>query len=183
MNVRPKLTENAAFVEWMQREYPDRSNEDLAREWGVCKDTIARYGRAMGLKKSERYWQEFYRQRGYALKFINRKNGFNPACNLRRCVIAPKQLLGEERWKEAIEKAKKTRRETIAAEKRRVMFGLPQKTQLRIFRKSRGKYVYEHRLRKSGYVMTSQNVYVRPEKPHPMMERTGKKYDIRFIDA
>lgn len=124
--------------------YPIHSNRRIMQWFGVSRFTVKKFGKALGLVKD---MDAIQRERIEDMKkscrafYLSRK-GRRPS---ERCIEVNRQRLlhGSNPWKiykdnhpetyhEAIDKMKKTRREIYRKEKARVLYGLPQKTKLRI---------------------------------------------------
>lgn len=126
--------------------FPINSNARLMKWFGVSFSTIQRFKRKLGLQKNmnvirrqqARDAKRINEQSGYydslrgrppsqaSIQGTKRKRaeGFNP-------MLACKQQ-NPRKYKAALRKRAKTRRETLRKEKLRLIYGLPQRTNLRI---------------------------------------------------
>lgn len=92
---------------------------------------------------------------------VNRRNNWPPkgyvipgsAENRFKNGITPAKRLGKKRNQDRITKSAAARRKTVQAEKRRVLFGLDQKTKLKVVAAPRGKNAFRYVLKKRGYLV------------------------------
>lgn len=97
--------------------YPIHFNEKLMRWFGISHTTLHRFARQCGLKKD---MKTIKKKHAAAVKRICEKNGYYDS------------LRGKRPSEASIEAARKTIKKLIADERRRILFGLPQKTKLRV---------------------------------------------------
>lgn len=116
-----KMTEEA--LTWLAANYQSMTNVELARRLGVSTKTIGHYAGQLGLRKKDR------------MKFSR--------------ITA--ERLGREKLAERNRKIGQRRREMYASERRRVLFGLEQRTGIRVVRASKAKANLRSRMRAMGY--------------------------------
>lgn len=141
--------------------YADTRNEELARHLGCSLRTMSRRAAELGLSKSRQYMAEAQQNAARMAAAANRGCGNRGKENLLRygrphqfkAGVTPEQRLGKERNKCRIERSAETRRETIRKERRRILFGLPQRTKLKLTRCSRSTTMARTLLRKAGYIV------------------------------
>ena len=140
--------------EWLCRWFPTIENSRLAKAMGVSLYKLHCVARELGLTKSEAGWRAIKRRQTKAMAKTNERNG----CYDRKRGHAPSEATlqgARRRWEEyrqglrestyetikrtdpkryqAIkEKRSQNRREKIAKEKRRIIYGLERKTNLKI---------------------------------------------------
>lgn len=140
--------------EWLCRWFPVTENKRLAKAMGISLYKLHCFARELNLTKSEAGWQAIKRRQTKAMAKTNHKNG----CYDRKRGHAPSEATlqgARRRWEEyrqglrespyetlkrtdpkryqAIkEKRSQNRREMIAKEKRRIIYGLERKTNLKV---------------------------------------------------
>lgn len=117
--------------------FPVMFNADVAKLFGVSQSTIHRQARLLGLTKAPDFRAmmqgEMNRRASEALKGKLNSGQFqkgkrkNPAGEFKKG-----HKLTPEQEARRIANATTTRNKTIAAERRRILFGLPQKTKLKL---------------------------------------------------
>ena len=140
--------------EWLCRWFPTIENSRLAKAMGVSLYKLHCFARELGLTKSEAGWRAIKRRQTKAMAKTNRKNG----CYDRKRGHAPSEATlqgARRRWEEYRQGLREStyealkrrdpkryeavrqmrsmnRREMIAKEKRRIIYGLERKTNLKI---------------------------------------------------
>lgn len=186
-------------IEYIKTHYADMTNKEIGEKLGLNPHSVVNWGYyRLGLRKSEALRAEI-RRRGVAAsaehtrlfgmseeriaKLIesSRHARFQKGHNLR-------EKIGAERDDERRRKAGESRKKTVMAERRRVMFGLPQRTKLNVVRQTRSKVCLRYRMRKLGYIEDEENrVFYRPKDvtPRPRAEKNlinKYKYKIKELD-
>ena len=171
---------------WMIAHFKHTKNEEIARRFGWSQSTMHRFARRLGLKKSKQFMHACQRETTRKAMESHLKNGTYPP----KGYIIPRseenrfkkgetnrQRLGKRGERKRIEKAAATRRQTVKEERARVLFGLPQKTKLKIVRRPHYVCCQRYYLRKLGYVIPRGSfiVYYGPET-----ERS-EKYETRTL--
>ena len=84
-----------------------------------------------------------------------------------------------------IARSAESRRKTVLAEKRRVLFGLPQKTKLKVVAGHSSKSSFKHTLKKRGYLVcraSRQIGYNESTDRSLKSEITAKKYGFTIFE-
>lgn len=143
---------------WLIKHYKHTKNDEVMAKLGLTIAGLHRFARELGLKKSRQFMQRCQAATTEAARIANKARGWPPKgyriprgdeFGFKKGVTSAERL-GPERNRERIRKAAESRRKTVAAEKRRILFGLPQRTKLKIGY-SRMKVHYRYELRKHGY--------------------------------
>lgn len=139
--------------EWLCRWFPTIENYRLAKAMGISEYKLHEFAREFGLTKSEAGLKAIKRRQIKAMVKTNhangcydRKRGHPPSeatfegnrkrweetrQGLRECPMTMLKKHYPKKYREAIEKKSKERRETIRKEKLRMMYGLDRKTRLK----------------------------------------------------
>ena len=139
----------------LKERYHSTGAAELARMMGRTTDAICQKAETMGLHKSTSYLKELYKKKVELMRSDN--------VNRKR--------------KESLKK-------TYKAERRRILFGLPQKTKRKMVRMTRAKNGARTRMRKVGYVVTDDHnrIFYTPELTrHPKMEKNAEKNGIKIV--
>lgn len=140
---------------WLVKWYPVTENKRLAKAMGVCMETIRNYARRLGCDgKSEAGMAAIRKRQGKAAAKTNerngcydRKRGHSPSeatlegnrrrweeyrQGLRESPYATIKRTDPKRYQAIKEKRSQNRKEMIAKEKRRIIYGLERKTKLKV---------------------------------------------------
>ena len=139
--------------EWLCQWFPTIENKRLAKAMGISLYKLHCFARELNLTKSEEGWRAIKRRQTKAMAKTNHRNG----CYDRKRGHAPSEatLEGNRRrweeyrqglrelpqdtakrkhpklWKASLKKRSENRKEMIAKEKRRIIYGLERKTKLK----------------------------------------------------
>ena len=163
---------------WLCQWFPTIENKRLAKAMGISLYKLHCFARELGLTKSEAGWRAIKRRQVKAMAKTNRKNG----CYDRKRGHAPSEatLEGNRRrweeyrqglrespqatakrknpmkWKASLKKRSDDRREMICKEKRRIIYGLERKTNLKVVVMkpyTRSQIAHRHNAMKRGYLL------------------------------
>lgn len=155
-----KFTPTPEQLQYLIDNFPDTLNAELASHLGIGMRTMSRIASDYGLTKSPEFLERRAKKAGDAIRRWNINNPKPPGFRipnsekhkfLKGTSIRSRQ--GVEAQHRATAKATATRRETIKKERRRILFGLPQKTNLRLTAKPREKVLLRYYLRTRGYII------------------------------
>lgn len=173
-----RLIINDEQREWLCQWFPATENSRLAKAMGISLYKLHCFARELGLTKSEAGWRAIKRRQAKAVAKTNRKNG----CYDRKRGHAPSEatLEGNRRrweeyrkglrespqdtakrkhpklWKASLKKRSEDRKEMIAKEKRRIIYGLERKTSLKVVVMkpyTRSQIARRHNAMKRGYLL------------------------------
>lgn len=167
---------------WLKENYANTTNSEIMARFGIKKGVLARLKKELRLKKSEEFMLDA-RARGQAtLKEMGwpPKGYIIPNREKAWASLADRTKNRGEEWKEKISKSVKKQ---FADEKRRVLFGLEQKTNRKVTKAPKFKCELRFRMRKLGYIIPrgSNIAYWNEEtKRNKSKERTAEKYGIRI---
>ena len=177
---------------WLVRHFKHTKNDEIMARLGLSHSTLHRLARELGLTKSRQFMKQCQAATTAAAWRANRAKGWPPkgyviprsevACFKKG--VTPEMRLGRKRNEERIRKSAESRRRTVAAEKRRILFGLPQQTRLKIGY-SRKKVSYRHALRKRGYIIERggwQAFVTESTQRSPIVESRAATHGIRVIE-
>lgn len=178
-------------LKWLTRHFRHTANDDILRRFGWSLSTLHRIARSLGLTKSRQYMRKTQARAATAARAANKARGWPPKgyripgadANRFRPGESNRDRLGERRFRRSIARAAATRRATIAAERRRILFGLPQRTRLKLGF-SRAKVSYRYALRQRGYLIPrgGSDATVTPDtRRSPLVERRAASHGIHII--
>lgn len=158
MNKFGKITLTEKQEKWLVAHFKHTKNDEIMLKLGLSHSTLHRIARELGLKKTPQFMRKCQEATTQAAWRVNRANHWPPkgyqipnsGKNGFKKGVTPLMMLGEKREAERVRKAAESRRKTVASEKRRILFGLPQKTKLKIGY-SKKKVSYRYALRRRGY--------------------------------
>lgn len=147
-------------LEWLKENFGSTKNQELANELGTSPRSITRMARELGLWKTKEFISAMQRNASECGARVNRVNGGNAGTkNLLvygkayrfKAGESNRERMSEEAFKEMHRRIGESRKETFRKEKRRVLFGLEQKTGLRVVQCPKEKISLRNNLRKHGY--------------------------------
>lgn len=146
---------------WIIAHFRNTKNDEIMQKIGIKYSSLHRFAREHGLKKTRQFQRKCQAATAEAARLVNKRNNWPPKGyiipkseeNRFKNGITPEQRLGKKKNAERIINSAKARRKTVEAEKRRVLFGLPQKTKLKVISGGHNKSAYRHVLRKRGYII------------------------------
>lgn len=150
----------AEQLEWLKENFCHTKNQELADELGTSPRSVTRMARTLGLWKTCEFVAAMQQNAADHAARTNRANGGNAGVkNLLlygkayrfKAGESNKDRMSKEAFKEMHRKIGESRKETFRKEKRRVLFGLEQKTQMRVVQCPREKICLRNNLRKHGY--------------------------------
>lgn len=177
---------------WMSEHFAHTKNEEVARHLGVSRRTAMRLAREMGLEKSAEFVRTMQANAVHHAARANRGQGNAGKANLLKYGKAyrfkpgqggNKRFMSPEAFKEMHRRKGIIRRETVRAERRRVAFGLEQRTALRVVKAPKAKIYLRHELRKRGYVVahaSSDATITTDTRRSAILEQRAEKMGIRF---
>lgn len=190
MRTKRKLTPEEE--EWLREHYEHTKNAEICKKLGMCLETLQRFSKEMGLSKSTQFMREIRIENCRRGRAVCRRNNWPPKgyCipNSEKARLKPgigiKDRMSERQIREMYKKCSEGLRRTIASEKRRVLFGLEQRTRLRVGRVPLAKCTYKTRMKKAGYLVDLEhNVYYYTEETNRRMkaEKNAWKHHIRIL--
>lgn len=180
MAQRVKLPRGAK--KWLKENYATTPNREIMARFNIKKGVLSRLKDELHLVKSEEFMRKS-REKGIAKI---KANGWPPkgyAIPNREKAWATLRERTKERkieWNENISKGMKKQWQD---EKRRVLFGLEQKTKRKVTKAPRFKYEHRMRMRRLGYIIPrGSNIAYWNEntKRNASKERTAGKYGIKI---
>lgn len=147
-------------LEWLKENFGSTKNQELANELGTSPRSITRMARELGLWKTKEFISAMQRNASERGARVNRANGGNAGTkNLLlygkayrfKAGESNRDRMSEEAFKEMHRRIGESRKETFRKEKRRVLFGLEQKTGLRVVQCPKEKIYLRNNLRRHGY--------------------------------
>lgn len=147
-------------LEWLKENFGSTKNQELADELGTSSRSITRMARELGLWKTKEFISAMQRNASEHAAKRNRANGGNAGAKNLLIYGKAYQFKKGERQKDKMSAEAfdamhrhigEQRKKTFKAEKRRVIFGLEQKTKLRVVQAPKEKICLRNGLRKKGY--------------------------------
>lgn len=156
------------------------TDREIAAALGVSYGGIRGFKSRNKLYRSPERIAELNRQKSLGRKQTNP----NSLANLKPNPDNFKKLSDEARElrnRHAIE----NRNKVIQAERRRLLFGLPQQTRIKLYDDSRRERSEVYwRLKRAGYTYLGYSRFMVPEKRHPRMEKfASERYKIKFVET
>lgn len=182
-----------ADAEWMTQHFGNTKNADIAEHFGINPRTATRLAREMGLVKSEEFIAATQQNAARHAAVVNAGEGNKGKENLikygkkYRFKEGEKQRdrMEENAYKDMLERRGKSLSKVYKAEHRRVIFGLEQKTNLRVVSCSRKKVGVRNRLRKEGYYVSrasNEALLADQTQRSVVLEQQAESVGIKIID-
>ncbi|MBQ9361981.1 MAG: RpiR family transcriptional regulator [Bacteroidaceae bacterium] len=178
--------------EWFVANFDHTKNQELADHLGISVRTVTRMARELGLWKTKEFVAAMQRNASEHGARANRLMGGNAgAVNLLKYGKATrfkpgtsqKERMSAEAFADMHRRIGLSRKETFKKERRRVIFGLEQKTNLRVVQCPREKVLLRLNLRRHGYEIprASNEATVTNETRRSIrMEARAEKMGIKF---
>lgn len=178
---------------WFMENFEHTKNQKMAERLGTSPRTITRIARELGCQKTKEFMESCQRNASAHAAKVNHAMGGN--AGMRNLLIYGKatrfkagekikERMKQKEYEGMLERRGMSRRALFQSERRRVLFGLEQKTNLRVVRCSRKKICLRHNLRKHGYRIErmSNEVWITPDTQRSIiMEERGRKMGLGFI--
>ena len=182
----------AEQLEWLKENFCHTKNQELADELGTSPRSVIRMARTLGLWKTSKFVAAMQKNAADNAARANRANGGNAGAKNLLLYGKAYQFKKGERQKDKMSaeafdamhrRIGEQRKNIFKAEKRRVLFGLGQKTKLRVVQVSRKKKSLRYNLRKKGYeIARASNEAFITAATHrsEVMERRARSMGISF---
>lgn len=173
------------MIAFLREYYPTMSSRKIAKRLGVSHRTVLMKGRELGIEngsKTQRLRAEVIIRANFEMHSLNelaKMTGVSVSA-VRR--IARKLGLAKDVHRIG-EIRRRARLAIIEKERRRIIFGLPQKTKLKVV-SNRSKHNLRYRFRKDGYyVERGENLVYFDERVHRhlLREESAKKHGLMLI--
>lgn len=191
-NKYSKVILSEAEQEWIREHFGNTKNAEVAEYLGISPRTVVRIARDMGLVKHPDFTEAMQRNAAEHAARANRANGGNAGTKNLLLYGKAYQFKKGERQKDKMSaeafdamhrQIGEQRKHIIKAEKRRVLFGLEQKTKLRVVQTPKEKICLRNGLRKKGYeIARASNEAFITAATHrsEVMERRAMSMGISF---
>lgn len=188
-----KVILSGSEQQWVRDNFSRARNAEVAEHLGISPRTVIRIARDMGLSKDPAFMRAMQRNASEHGSRVNRANGGNAgAKNLLlygkayrfKAGESNRDRMGEEAFREMHHRIGESRKETFRKERRRVLFGLEQKTRLKVVACPREKICLRHNLRRHGYEVGrgANEAYITEyTRRNPVMEARAEKMGMSFI--
>ena len=190
-------------VSWIVRHYAHTRNYDIMARFSIGESTLHRIARKHGLTKSRHFMRKSQlaavniavsicyqhgiyeenavraRQQAADRKERGQHIGFLPG-------ESNKTRFSHRRFRSIVEKSAETRRATIRAERRRILFGLPQRTKLKLTSGGRQRVSHRYLFRKRNCIVprgSNEIFYDELTNRSSAMEASAPKYGLRCLPA
>lgn len=157
-----KITLTEKQEKWLKTHFLHTKNAEIAEKLGISETSVHRIVRVLGLKKSPQFMAKCMRATVEAAKQSHIKNGTYPPKgyaipNREKTQFKPgettRDRIGAKREAVRIQKSAEAMRQLRKKEKARVLFGLEQRTRLKVVRVPQGKISLRCYLKKLGYIL------------------------------
>ena len=191
-NKYSKIILSEVEQQWMRNNFCKTKNAEVAEHLGISHRTVVRIAREMGLAKLPEFTKAMQQNASEHAARRNRANGGNAGAKNLLIYGKAYQFKKGERQKDKMSAEAfdamhrhigEQRKKTIKAEKRRVLFGLEQKTKLRVVQAPKEKICLRNGLRKKGYEIAraSNEAFITAETHRSeVMERRAISMGISF---
>lgn len=178
---------------WLTNHFKHTKNSECAERLGISLRSVVRIARKLRLAKSRQFMAKCQRETAEAAKISHRRNGTYPPKGFRipnseagqfKPGVSSRERLGAKREAERLRKSAETRRATVKRERSRILWGLEQRTKLKLVGNPK-KRQYRYELRQRGYQVArgASVAYVTPlTQRSPKVESNARKYGIRVIE-
>lgn len=188
--VKIELTERQE--KWLRLHFKNTKNAEIAERLGISETAVHRYARLWGLTKTRAFRKATQLNAARKANESHIKNGTYPPKGYRiprseefqfRKGETNLQRNGKRNEARRVEKSAASRKETLKREKARVLFGLEQKTKMRVISQPHYIACQRHYLRKLGYIVErgSLTAYYTPATRRSEDYETRERGSHRFV--
>lgn len=181
-------------LSWLKRHYQHTRNDDIQVKLNISFSSLHRIAREHGLKKSKRYMKAVQAEATRKAKESHERNGTYPPkghivpnsekTRLKKG-IGMKDRMTRWQMKKASAKGNEKRNETIARERRRILYGFEQQTKMRLVREPRSKGMLRCNMKKRGYLVKEKGanvLYITPDtRRSPICEQHAIEMGFTII--
>lgn len=177
-----KRTFTEEEIAYLKLNYATTKNKYILAHLGITRGVLARVRDELGLKKIPNYREIFGK---VMTKYGDGRAKNRPSDEAIKKSHERHAILrsDDEHSARRYERASASHRAVINAEKRRILFGLPQKTKRKIIAAPKAKVGCRYRLRKHGYIVdydADVAYYTDTTSRVSKTEETAKKYGIKI---
>jgi hypothetical protein len=187
-DMRKKITLTPEQEKWLTAHFKHTKNEEIGERLGISQSSVHRFARELGLTKTKQFMRKLQKNTSERAKASHLRNGTYPPKGYRiprseesrfKPGETSAQRIGKAGERRRIEKSAESRRRTFKEERSRRVFGLPQRTGLRVIRLPRYVAYQRYHLRKLGYIVPRGGftAYYTPET------RRSRRYEDRPRDS
>ena len=150
---------------YLRTRFKNTHNDELMNTMGLSFSVLHRFARAFGLKKTAQFVKKCQRNACDAAsrawkqlpesekkqrteKMLLNLEPFREHWSKELRRKSMKQRLGKRRWAEIMQKGNAKRNESIASDRRRILFGLPQRTKMKLVSAPKEKICARNRMRR-----------------------------------
>ena len=181
--------ENAGKVERLRKMFKNTPNDVIMEKLEISFSTLHRTARALGLVKTKQFMRKCQRNAAAKARESHIINGTFPPKgyiipgseeNRFKAGVTSLQRLGARKERQRVEKSAESRRQTLREERARRVFGVPQRTRLRVLNRGHRFYHSVWYLRSRGYEVDTRNLvawYDDGTRRCPVLEKKGRNPD------
>ena len=182
-------SENAGKVGRLKKMYRNTKNDEIMLKLDISFSTLHRTARALGLVKTKQFMRNSQRNAADKARESHIINGTFPPKgyiipgseeNRFKAGVTSLQRLGARKERQRVEKSAESRRQTLREERARRVFGVPQRTRLRVLNRGHRFHHSVWYLRSRGYEVDARNLvayYDDGTRRCPVLERKGRNPD------
>lgn len=162
MGKTTKIVLTASQQEWLEKHFKHTRNDEISARFGWSLSSLHRFARQLGLKKSPQFMSKMQRNAADKANASHIKNGtyppkgyIIPGSEKHRFEkgVTPLQRLGKKKNEQRKEKSRASRAATLKMEKARAMFGLAQRTKMKVISQPKKAILQRYYLKRLGYII------------------------------
>lgn len=169
-------------IAYLKENYASTKNRILEQRLGIKNTLLLRIAKQLGLKKMPNFQSECTKVKvKYGDGRANNRPSPQAMANSQACIRRMRQ--DKEKHAEWRKNISESMKKLYRAERRRVLFGLEQKTNKKVFQAPKYKHELRYRLRKCGYIIdrgSSVAYYDENTNRHAGKEESAKRLGIKI---
>lgn len=173
--------------EWLVKHYKHTKNKDILERFNLTSYRLHLIAKELGLEKSPQFIKKCSKENSELGLAVLRHKGWPPKGyiipNQEKKIERLKERKGKKHKKSHVEKFKQTFNNLIDSERRRILFGIEQRTKRKLVRAPKQKVHCRYKLRKYGYHVekgASIAYYDENTNRNKHFEELAAKYKIRI---
>ena len=173
---------------WLIKHFKHTKNSEIMQRLNLTRYRLHKYARELGLTKSRNHIKKVAKENSDLAHVILKEMGWPPKGyvipNQEKRIEKLRARKGIKRKKASIEKFKETMKEIRKSESRRVLFGLEQKTNIKVTKAPRRKIHIRSKMRGFGYHIEKGSNFAFCDSEtarNKYFENEAKKYGIVVV--
>jgi len=179
---------------WIIVHFKNTKKDEIVGKFNITHSSLHRFARKNGLKKTKKFMVQCQTNATMKATLANKQNNWPPKGykipkseeNRFKKGITPLKRLGKKKNGLRIKKSAESRKKTFALEKAKAIWGIEQRTKLKVIKQPKSKISFRYNLKKRGYIVghnAKSIFYNQNTKRSLSIEKKGfEKFRFNFLE-